>query len=173
MGYYSNVCLVLSPKGYDCLTIKLENMESRDNRDLVINLLNDANTTKVYNGEHLFHWEFIKWYSRFPDVKALTELLQQLDINLYIFKIVSEDGDWDEYGVFASSFRPLFNFSIEYSDPNYISVGKLKIKDIMEIYGLKENQAISLLNKLNDKINTELLKCKHSIIQAYLLSNKV
>lgn len=176
MGYYSDACLVFSPNGYDCFTMKLENIE-KDSRDLIIDFLNSADDIKIYKEQHLFFWNCIKWYPQFPEIKELFKLLNSIDENSYRLKIIGEEGDTEEYGYFLSYFKPLFNFSIKYKNPNKEYIGKygttyLTVNDIVEIYGLHEDNAKMLLLDLDNVLHHELIKHAHSIISTYLKENK-
>lgn len=176
MGYYSDACLVFSPKGYDCFTIKLETIE-KDVRDFVIDFLAAADDIKIYQDQHLFFWKGVKWYPQFPEIENLYKLLKSIDENLYRLKIVGEEGDTEEYGYFLSDFHPLFNFSITYEDPNEELIRKygttyLTVEDIIEIYGLHETSAHDLLLDLDKILRHELIKHAHSIIRKHLKGNK-
>ena len=176
MGYYSDACLVFSPKGYDCFTIKLETIE-KDARDLIIYFLNTTDDIKIYNNQYLFFWKCIKWYPQFPEIENLFKLLNSIDENLYRLKIVGEEGDVEEYRCFLSDFQPLFNFTITYKDPNEELNGKygttyLTVEDIVEIYGLHETHAHDLLLDLDKTLRHELIKHAHSIIRKHLKENK-
>ena len=176
MGYYSDACLVFSPKGYDCFTIKLETIE-KDTRDLIIYFLNTADDIKIYKDQHLFFWKCIKWYPQFPEIENLYKILKSICENLYRLKIVGEEGDAEEYGYFTSDFHPLFNFTIKYKDPNEELNGKygttyLTVEDIIEIYGLHETSAHDLLLDLDKTLHHELIKHAHSIIRKHLKGNK-
>lgn len=176
MGYYSDACLVFSPKGYDCFTIKLETIE-KDTRDIVIDFLDSADDIKIYNDQYLFFWKCIKWYPQFPEIKNLYKLLKSIYENLYRLKIVGEEGDAEEYGCFLSDFQPLFNFSITYKNPDGELIKKygttyLTIKDIIEIYGLHETRAHDLLLDLDKTLRHELIKHAHSIIRKHLKENR-
>lgn len=176
MGYYSDACLVFSPKGYDCFTMKLETIE-KDTRDLIIYFLNTANDIKIYNNQHLFFWKGIEWYPQFPEIENLYKLLKSIDENLYRLKIIGEEGDTEEYGYFLSCFQPLFKFSIEYKKSNEELTRKygttyLTIEDIIEIYGLHETSAHDLLLDLDKTLRHELIKHAHSIIRKHLKENR-
>lgn len=176
MGYYSDACLVFSPKGYDCFTIKLETIE-KDTRDIVIDFLDTADDIKIYNDQYLFFWNCIKWYPQFPEIKNLCKLLKSIYENLYRLKIVGEEGDTEEYGYFLSDFQPLFNFTITYKNPNEELIKKygttyLTIEDIIEIYGLHETRAHDLLLDLDNVLHHELIKHAHSIIRKHLKENR-
>ena len=93
MGYRSDVSIICEENAFEML--KKAWMEVDFEPDKVLS--ND-------NGEYVIQWEYVKWYCSFPDVKAIEDVLTELDgIDYgeeegYAYKsvIIGEDGATDE-----------------------------------------------------------------------------
>lgn len=93
MGYRSDVYLALSPTNFDNMVKKLDDL-------LIANLLDGTDHYRSKCGWHLLHWNSVKWYPEFSEVKAvedfITEIESSEDENVsegFSYHILGEDQD--------------------------------------------------------------------------------
>lgn len=100
MGYYSDVRIKTTKKGYEALKNEVEKYLSKNN--LQDNLLNMASRTDEYNGIVTIDWCRVKWYDYFEDVKAIMQSLEKIYKQgySYVFGRIGEenaDNEIEEY----------------------------------------------------------------------------
>ena len=99
MGYRSDVGLCLSAKGKEALDAALD--EARQNKEhlsLIMALLDGAAVrVSTDDGVVAYHWEYLKWYADYSDVRFIENLLRNLDEEDYLFIRVGESDDDTEY----------------------------------------------------------------------------
>lgn len=114
MGYYSDVCLVLSVKGLEDLNCRIEAMD-KGIRLAVVDMLDSCDVYEEHEGESIHIWRDLKWYSWFSDVSALMGALCDMDEAGYYFLEVHEDGTEDWMGDLDNVFMPFAVHSITYT----------------------------------------------------------
>lgn len=97
MGYRSDVALCLTQNGVSTLSKKLDNSNA-ETKNLVTDLMEyprehfkDADT-----GSEIWYWDMVKWYSEYPDVSFIENLISELDYTEYLFIRMGEDTDDNE-----------------------------------------------------------------------------
>ncbi len=113
MGYYSEVALVLSEKGLECIEniIKVSGYKNDINQ-----LLDDADKKLERNGCILYSWTSVKWYNVYPEVAFIQHALEtQIPQEDFYFVRVGESiSDIEELGDFYDnpfSLRPVCEVS--------------------------------------------------------------
>ena len=99
MGYYSDTALALTDKGVDTLNKKLATPKtSEETRKEVQDLLSQADShyTDSNSGAAVWHWDWSKWYSDFPEVAFVESLMNEMNDEDYRFIRIGEDYDATE-----------------------------------------------------------------------------
>lgn len=99
MGYYSNVRLVVSKKGYKALSQYVRNYLGPHQLDN--NLLRNADFKKKTSYGYAFGWNDIKWYQGdeeyYKDVNAMMSGIKYLTNKNLSFNFVKVGQDYDDY----------------------------------------------------------------------------
>lgn len=112
MGYYSNVCIALTPEGYEQFKKNFNEYFEETKEDLVDHIKNyfikeaeKINKPKYIakNGAVLLKYDNYKWYENdketFPEITGIMKSLSELDETDYFYLRSGEDyGDNDEMG---------------------------------------------------------------------------
>ncbi len=105
MGYYSEVGLCLNKAAHAAMLKKLAK-QNKETKKEVKELLTYADKyiahAKTEKESVLYHWEWVKWYSSYTEVKFIEEFLQTLGDDeevelLYRFVRIGEDYDDIEF----------------------------------------------------------------------------
>lgn len=87
MGYRSQVVLAFKKETY------------REHEDALRENLKDCDEVSENELGYYFHWDSIKWYDGFADVKAIQDVLLLCDFEEYaLVRIGEEDGDIEHEG---------------------------------------------------------------------------
>lgn len=126
MGYWSDVCLCLSRKGWEFLMDRLDN-ESEDFKELFwtfMGMADNAEGLRIRDGEkviegtgdfehhndyeqRMYFWENVKWYDwtseSFREVWFIKEAINQLAAeDVWFDRMGEEDGDREQLGEMES-----------------------------------------------------------------------
>lgn len=95
MGYYSEVGLVLTKKGFEQMEAALTAVEDKALRNEIEDLLSSADCQHTAsNGDHLWTWEWMKWYPEFREISWLETCLKAMaDEDFYFLRIGEEHDD--------------------------------------------------------------------------------
>lgn len=103
MGYYSEVAIVIRKRDAKRLFTEVAKRPEDDNvRWLVEHCaakadVNDFDTNP--DGVQVLHWEWVKWYDEFEEVKYIMNFIRSLgDGNYEFMRIGEEDGDCEHEG---------------------------------------------------------------------------
>ncbi len=105
MGYYSEVGLCLNKAAHAAMLKKLAR-QNKETKKEVKELLAYADKyiahSKIEEGSVLYHWEWVKWYNSYTEVKFVEEFLQTLGVDeevelLYRFVRIGEEYDDIEF----------------------------------------------------------------------------
>ena len=91
MGYRSDVAVALSKNGAAHLKSKLASMTDNDKRFLFDHP--DCHEVDDETGAELWRWNYIKWYEEYPEVDAVTDFLNELEEEDFLFIRVGESYD--------------------------------------------------------------------------------
>ncbi len=99
MGYYSEVALTLSGKGFQFLKNIISSCSCIND---VNKLLEDADKTLERDGCILYSWSSIKWYHVYPEVAFMQNVLETQipQENFYFVRIGESYSDLEELGDF-------------------------------------------------------------------------
>lgn len=104
MGYRSDVGLVLSKKAVAELKRRLDALDNNSNKQTTIRELMEyaqSHYTDKNSEDEVYYWEWLKWYSDFPDVSFIERLMADLEVEDYLFFRVGEEiGDIEIKGEF-------------------------------------------------------------------------
>lgn len=127
MGYYSEVGLVLTKKGFEQLEAALTAVEDKELRNEIEDLLSSADSQHTApNGDHLWTWEWMKWYPEFREIGWLETCLKAMpDEDFYFLRIGEEHDDvfisgdcWDN--TFKMGLSRSIYFDVPLSDENSV-----------------------------------------------------
>lgn len=170
MGYYSDVCLVLSAKGLEDLNCRIEAMD-KDLRLAVVNLLDCCDKYEEHEGVSIHFWKSVKWYLSDKDICALMDALSGMDESRYRYKEVGEDGEAEDIGDLCSVFLPLVTHSITYTSmkpeppKQYASVG-WTVEDLTYMYGIHEDKARDILLDIWEELHRAMWRAGWEVIDA-------
>lgn len=105
MGYYSEVAIAFTKKGYDYLQTKLDTSNFDPEERKLINAFFHLGIKVVdeNSGSVLLHWRFAKWYGSLP-VELIENTLGELDDTDYLEIVIGENvEDCLENGSFWSN----------------------------------------------------------------------
>ena len=95
MGYRSDVCLILTFRGEEQLRAKIASLPDNDETSTKMKALLDdyPDTTWIDHstGSVLYHWESLKWYNDYTEVKFMDQFFDEIDSDDYLFLRVGED----------------------------------------------------------------------------------
>lgn len=127
MGYYSEVGLVLTKKGFEQMEAALTAVEDKALRNEIEDLLSSADCQHTAsNGDHLWTWEWMKWYPEFREISWLETCLKAMaDEDFYFLRIGEEHDDvfisgdcWDN--TFKMGLSRSIYFDVPLSDENSV-----------------------------------------------------
>ena len=127
MGYYSEVGLVLTKKGFEQMEAALTAVEDKALRNEIEDLLSSADCQHTAsNGDHLWTWEWMKWYPEFREFSWLETCLKAMaDEDFYFLRIGEEHDDvfisgdcWDN--TFKMGLSRSIYFDVPLSDENSV-----------------------------------------------------
>lgn len=94
MGYYSEVGLVLSKNGFAFFESELEKIEDEQLRKEVDGLVTCADNYHITpNGNHLWSWNYIKWYPHIRSIHWLEKCLFNMEYEDFYFICIGEEYD--------------------------------------------------------------------------------
>lgn len=170
MGYYSDVCLVLSAKGLEDLNCRIEAMD-KDLRLSVVDMLDCCDEYEEHEGVSIHFWKSVKWYLSDPDIRALMDALSGMDESRYRYKEVGEDGEAEYLGDLSSVFMPLITHSITYTSmkpeppKQYASVG-WTVEDLTYRYGVSKSVARDILLAVSEELQYAMRRAGWEVINA-------
>lgn len=176
MGYYSDVCLVLSTKGLEKLNCRIESMD-KDTRFSVVALLDYCNAYEEHEGLSLYLWTDIKWYPSYREIGAFMGALMDMDDSWYRFVEVGEDGSAEYFGDLSSVFLPYVRHSITYTSmkpeppKKYASVG-WTVEDLTYMYGIHEDKARDILLDIGEELHRAMWRAGWEVIDAAMKEPK-
>ena len=104
MGYRSDVGLALSKKAVTELKKRLDALDNNSNEQTTIRELMEyaqSHYPDKNSEDEVYYWEWLKWYSDFPDVSFIERLMADLEVEDYLFFRVGEEiGDIEIKGEF-------------------------------------------------------------------------
>ena len=96
MGYRSEVGLALTKDGVEVLERKLASPELRQEiRELIREFFDNADkhAKEEKRGQEAWYWDYRKWYTEFPEVAFLEQLISELPDKDFRFIRIGEDYD--------------------------------------------------------------------------------
>ena len=127
MGYYSEVGLVLTKKGFEQMEAELTAVEDKALRNEIEDLLSSADCQHTAsNGDHLWTWEWMKWYPEFREISWLETCLKAMANEDFYFLRIGEEHDdvfisgdcWDN--TFKMGLSRSIYFDVPLSDENSV-----------------------------------------------------
>lgn len=124
MGYRSDVKIKMGLDAYKLLENSIESSEIECARDMIAT----ANDLQIKENYVTIYWQYVKWYESYSDVKAVLDVLKELDkivedkpelLDTYYYKLIEigEDNatsestnDYDQY--FTDDFYVICDFSL-------------------------------------------------------------
>lgn len=94
MGYRSKAALCLTAKGEQRLQEKLTEVEKTTSTDYFTtgkSFVENFAVRKETDGAVLRHWDWYKWYSEFPEIQFISEFIDDLGEEEYLFYRIGED----------------------------------------------------------------------------------
>ena len=95
MGYRSNVCLILTAEGEKQLRAKIAELPDNDDTSIKMKELLDNYPDTAWvdkeTGSTIYHWEALKWYNEYTEVKFMDQFFNEIDSNDYLFLRLGED----------------------------------------------------------------------------------
>ena len=116
MGYYSEVALCLSDNGRARLDAAMHEarQHATNPSDIELFLQNGLRQDAPDSEGVLYYWEGVKWYADFEEVRLITDVMDELDVDDYLFLRIGEDvddaeilGGWWENPFDARLFRTI------------------------------------------------------------------
>ena len=96
MGYRSEVGLALTKKGVETLKKRLTSPELRQEiRPVVQEFFDsaDKHAKDEEGGQEAWYWDYRKWYTEFPEVNFIEQLMAELTAGEFRFIRIGEDYD--------------------------------------------------------------------------------
>ena len=92
MGYTSRVGICMTKEYAELLHNNIQKVE-HSLREILLDLLSDADVLKDDDGCQSWYWDCYKWYSDDPDIAFLESYLESIDWNQFLFLRIGEDLD--------------------------------------------------------------------------------
>lgn len=113
MGYRSEVAIAIANE-------KVEEFKSKLNEDGK-ELVEQYCEIHEFDDHTVFHWDWLKWYDNYEDVKSVTEAFNSIDDDYKEMIRIGESGDDIE----DNRFRPnANNYWLSWSSPTILLMGK-------------------------------------------------
>lgn len=118
MGYYSEVVLVvtdeLNSKIKNNVNDKLTNKEDQKHFNF---LFNEVTQELHDNGFHLYYWSSIKWYTKYPEVQYISDILNPSESDNFNFIRIGEDFNDIEFigDLYNTPFNVYLNINVTFN----------------------------------------------------------
>lgn len=118
MGYRSEAALCIDKNGKSALKVKLDEA-NKETQKIVREFLahSDKHLADSESSSELWFWDWIKWYSDYPEIGFMENLLNQMDTEHFLFIRIGEDSDDSEVqgAYWDNPFGMCLSRSIEFS----------------------------------------------------------